>query len=226
MPRRLLLLNALLGAISVACVVLIARELTAPMPLPTGRARATAAAQAEAREEAPRPPGAAYAVVATRNLFNPARSDAATGPAAGPALAAKPLLHGVVIRDGASVAYLEDPATKRTSGYRVGDAIAGGTLQAIKADGVVIARPDGPVDVRLRDPAKPRPAPAATAAAPAAPGTTATPALPQAPGAAQPPGDVGAAPQPVLPPGIIPGRRPLPPNLLRRVPLPDAPPQR
>src|SRR5207247_2555067 len=42
--------------------------------------------------------------------------------------------------------------------------VAGGTLTTIAADRVIIARPEGPLDVRLRDPGKPRPAP--TAAAP------------------------------------------------------------
>ena len=53
--------------------------------------------------------------------------------------------------------------TKRVAAYRVGDQIAGGTLTTIAADRVIIARPEGPLDVRLRDPAKPRPAPTPTA---------------------------------------------------------------
>jgi len=44
-----------------------------------------------------------------------------------------------------------DPLTKRIAGYRIGDPIAGGTVQTISADAVLISRPDGIVDVRLRD---------------------------------------------------------------------------
>ena len=118
--------------------------------------------------------------------------------------------------------------------------MAGGTVQAITADGVSINRPDGKMDVRLRDPNKPRPVSQPTAAAipgaqpainqplpgvipPAASLPTPAPALPTP---AQPPavaGQPGVVPQPgQVGPPIIPGRRPLPPNLLRR--LPQAPP--
>jgi hypothetical protein len=151
------------------------------------------------------------------------------------------------VRDGASIAYLEDPVTKRVVGYRVGDKVVGGTVQTIKADSVVIERPEGPVDVRLRDPGKPRTAaapgqpgapqlgPMPPAALPAQPGQTAPvlpgvippaagpqplpsqaaqPHVPQAaqPGVVTPP---AAQPPIVVPPGA---RRPLPPNLLRRMP--------
>src|SRR5262249_30020023 len=142
--------------------------------------------------------------------------------------------------------YLEDPASKRVSGYRIGDAVAGGTVQAISADSVSINRPDGKIDVRLRDPGKPRPAgqPATAGVQPGQPGAVAQPlpgvippTLPQpaaiVPQPGQPP--VVAVPgQPAIvpPPGqtnpAVPGRRPLPPNLLRRlpqVPSTDAPQQ-
>src|SRR3989475_11843541 len=106
----------------------------------------------------------AYGVHATRSVLSPPRSEwPGAGMAGGPAVnIVKPSLHGVVLRDGAPIAYLEDPLTKRIAGYRIGDPIAGGTVKTISADAVVIARPDGVVDVRLRDPSKPRPpAPAA-----------------------------------------------------------------
>src|SRR5262249_40367156 len=122
-------------------------------------------------------PGASsYAVIATKNLFSPTRSEASAGPvaAAGP----KPLLHGVVMDGSKSRAYLEDPALKRTFGYSVGDQIGGGHLEAIGADRVTIARPAGLIEVLAQDPAKPKPAAPAPAAPPApaaatAPATTA-----------------------------------------------------
>src|SRR5256886_2728887 len=114
----------------------------------------------------------AYNVIAARNLFSPTRSETSGPAVAGnaPALIAKPSLHGVVLREGSPIAYLEDPMTKRIAGYRIGDPIAGGTVQTISADAVVIARPDGMVDVRLRDPSKPRPQPTAAPPQPGAPG--------------------------------------------------------
>jgi hypothetical protein len=165
----------------------------------------------------------------------------------------KPNLFGVVVRERGSIAYLEDPTTKRVAGYRVGDRILGGTVQAIKADGVTIDAPGGAMDVRLHDPGKPRATPA-TAAAPPQPGTapvlpgvippvTPTPATPpqaMPPQAMQPPVQPGQPPTfvpgqpPVVPgqppavsPPVVPGRRPIPPNLMRRLPpgMGDAPQQ-
>ena len=238
MPRRLLLLNGAFVIVSALCVLYIGRQLMAPMPLPTApRSRPAPAAPPSGQVEASRAPAAAYTVVSARNLFSPTRSEApATGVAGGAAPPmVKPNLYGVVLRDGAPIAYMEDPATKRVAGYRVGDSITGGTLKTISADSVVIARPDGQVDVRLRDPGKPRPA--ATAGAERAPG--AIPGVPAVAGAHPPapsalPGVIPPV-QPAAPPAAatlqppstsagapyIPGRRVLPPNLLRR--LPQAP---
>src|SRR5439155_1261319 len=109
-----------------------------------------------------------------------------------------------------SIAYLEDPGSKRVTGYRVGDAIAGGTLTVIAPDHIVLKRSDGMVDVPLRDPAKPRaaaPEPAQPAGGPPSP-ATATP---------------GGFPQPQMP-GPVPGLPPLPPaSLGPRGGAPEAP---
>src|SRR5438093_8117542 len=173
MPRRLLLINVVLAAVSVLCVVLIVKQLLTARPpaAPRGRpAVGSSAATAPAGDS--RLPPQAYNVIASRNLFSPTRSETA-GPAmagSAPVVVAKPALHGVVLREGSPIAYLEDPLTKRIAGYRVGDPIAGGTVQTISADAVVIARPDGMVDVRLRDPSKPRPAPPQPTGQPGVPG--------------------------------------------------------
>jgi len=239
MPKKLLLINALLIAIAAGSVVFIARQVMAPMPMPQpGKGRAPAA-EAERPADAARPPASAYNVVASKNLFSPTRTEAPVNPAASAAAnLPKPNLFGVVLREGAPIAYMEDPGTKRVSGYRIGDAVAGGTVQAINADSVSISRPDGKMDVRLRDPGKPRPAgqPATAATTPGAqpvsnpqlPGVIPPTAPPTVAVPAQPPVIVSPptiGPQPgqtgVQPP-IIPGRRPLPPNLLRR--LPQVPP--
>ncbi len=79
---------------------------------------------------------------------------------------AKPVLHGVMLDGDKSRAYLEEPPAKRVFGYAVGDAVAGGRLDSIRPDRVVIARPEGPVEVLLHDPSKPKPvAPAAVSPA-------------------------------------------------------------
>ena len=144
MPRRLLAVNVVLAGVSALCVALIVKQLaTARTPAaPRGRPPvASGAAPAPAGDS--RLPAQAYNVIATRNLFSPTRSET-TGPLGAnnaAALVAKPSLHGVVLRDGSPIAYLEDPLTKRIAGYRIGDPIAGGTVQTISADAVMITRP-------------------------------------------------------------------------------------
>jgi hypothetical protein len=249
MRRRLLIINAILLFIAAGSVAFIARELMVAMPMPMASRTRPAAAPA-ARSEAPaRNQAGAYTSVAARNLFSPTRTESPPSALAAATPAMKPNLYGIVLRDSAPMAYLEDPTTKRVAGYRVGDSVAGGTVQTISADGVVIARPDGNVDVRLRDPSKPRPAaPPATAAAPGAqpaaqpvagpavlpgvipPAAGVPGAVAPGPAVAQPPlvqPQPGQVQQPTTP-QLVPGRRPLPPNLLRRLPQGpqvDAPPQ-
>ena len=219
MPRRLLAINVVLAAVCVLCVALIVKQLVSARPTAQTRTRPPAAAPA-----GPSPtgdtklPAQAYSVIAARNLFSPTRSES-TGPAtpggAPQALIAKPNLHGVVLREGSPIAYMEDPLTKRIAGYRVGDPIAGGTVQTISADAVVISRPDGMVDVRLRDPSKPRPAVPPQAA----------PGQPQVPGQPPVPGQLPAGGQ--LPnqglvpvPGPVPGQ---PPQRAFTPPVPGQP---
>jgi hypothetical protein len=240
MPKKLLIVNALLIAIAAGSTAYIARQLAVPMPMPVLKDRPGAAATTSpVPVDDTRGAGAgAYNTVATRNLFSPTRSEAppTTGTAsASPAV--KPNLFGVVLREGAPIAYLEDPTTKRVAGYRVGDNVAGGTVQTISADTVVINRPDGKLDVRLRDPARPRPASVPAAAGLVPGGQVGQPGVPVAPmpGVIPPVASPGVTPAPGVPvlpqqpgvaqptvPGMLtpqtPGRRPLPPNLLRRLP--------
>ena len=235
MSRKLLVLNGLFLAIAALAAASIARQLLTPRPL-SGPGKAPAVATSAAPQaESPPAPAAAYAVVAARNLFSPTRTETG-GEAAGPApIVAKPNLFGVVLREGKpSIAYLEDPLSRRVNPYRIGDPVSGGTLQSITRDSVTIERPDGKFSVALRDPAKPRPAPT-TAVVPGAVGTPAiTPGV--LPGAAPRP-PVTVTPTPSQPPGLIPraqitpppqepasaetpgaqGRR-LPFNFLRRLP--------
>jgi hypothetical protein len=220
MARRVFGTNVLLGLTAAGLLGYTAWQFAQPAPEPSVRARPAPAASPPAPAPAPpqTPPGA-HQGIASRNLFSPSRTEAPPTPVAGTPTAPpppKPNLYGVVLRDEASIAYLEDPMTKRVAGYRVGDAVAGGTVQRIAADRVVLARPDGQVDVRLHDPAKPRPP------APAGQGDGSAPTRPVAgrpplPGAAGIRPVPGAGVQPSEGVGLPPGRR-LPPSLLRRLP--------
>jgi len=239
MPRKLLIINALLLAIAGASLTYIVRQLLSPMPMPSlTRNRPAPTAAATAEPVPPSQPGA-YATVAARNVFSPTRTETPPTATTSASPAVKPSLFGIVLRDGAPIAYLEDPTTKRVAGYRVGDAMVGGTVQTISADSVVIARPDGNMDVRLRDPGRPRaastgiagqpggqPGPQPAGVQPVLPGVippsgASAPPVPgqivgQPPVAVPVPGQI-VQPTPAAPP-VIPGRRPLPPNLLRRLP--------
>jgi hypothetical protein len=178
MPQRLLVLNVVLGLVSLAFAVGIVRTLVVKHPLPSAAApRTVAAPQAPAITAAADPGADAYGVIPAQNLFNPARNETATVAVA----VVKPILHGVVIQGGTSRAFLEDPTAKRVSGYSVGDAIGGGKIQKIADDRVLIARPEGMVEVLLQDPSKPRPAPTAGPAVTVGQGQP-VPGQPAAPG--------------------------------------------
>jgi hypothetical protein len=235
MPRRLVAINVVLGAVSVLCVAFIVKQIATVRPTAAPRSRPPVAAPAGAPPAGEsRSTPQAYNVIAARNLFSPTRTESAGPALAGnaPAVVAKPNLHGVVLREGSPIAYLEDPLTKRIAGYRIGDPIAGGTVQTISADAVVISRPDGMVDVRLRDPSKPRPAPPQPAAQPAVPGQAGVPVQP--PAGAQFPNQ-GVTPVPGAAPGQIPPRgftpsgtpmvpgQPVPPPPAIQPPLPSGP---
>jgi hypothetical protein len=178
MPQRLLVLNVVLGLVSLAFAVGIVRTLVVKHPLPSAAApRTVAAPQAPAITAAADPGADAYGVIPAQNLFNPARNETATVAVA----VVKPILHGVVIQGGTSRAFLEDPTAKRVSGYSVGDAIGGGKIQKIADDRVLIARPEGMIEVLLQDPSKPRPAPTAGPAVTVGQGQP-VPGQPAAPG--------------------------------------------
>ena len=136
-------------------------------------------------------------------LFNASRSETVSVGPGQPAIQFPALqLHGVVVGESGRTAYLEDPSTKRTHGYRVGDSISTGRIERIEPDRVTISRGEGAptVEVLLRDPSRPRPA------APISPASQTQP--PQFP---SPVPGVTGPPPPVPQPG-----RPLTPGVLRR----------
>lgn len=208
MSKPLFVFNALLVVAACLLVAATVREVATPRPLPPPAVlRATPAVPSAAAEataaEGSGPElvsGGGYGVIAVKNPFSPTRSEAAGGPAV--AVGPKPFLHGVVVDGPRSRAFLEDPTVKRTFGYAVGDSIGGGQVQAIKADRVVIARPDGLVEILLQDPAKPRPGPVGQAPGPAPPLGVPRPPAPAVPLTTMP-----AATGPMgMPPGANPGR--------------------
>jgi len=204
MPRRLLVLNVALGLVSLFFAVGIVRALLVKHPLPKPTApRAMAPAPPMVTAAASDASAEAYAAIAAQNLFNPGRSAMGSSTAA-TASVVKPILHGVVIEGAKSRAFLEDPSIRRIGGYSIGDSVGGGQIQKIADDRVVIARPEGIVEVLLQDPSKPRP----VTPGPAGPAVT----VPGQPVPGQPvPG------QPV-PGQALPGPGQVPP-----VPVPPAP---
>jgi len=169
LSKRLVLVNLVLAAVAVVLAVSLARDLSRsrPIPAPPAARRTQAAAVAKDGGE-PTPADEKlgdYNVIVTKHLFNPSRSEG--GPVAVAAAAPpppKPMLLGVIVDGPKSRAYLEDASTKRVFGYQIGDSVSGGRLDKITEDKVVIVRPDGVIDVLLRDPSKPKPAAAAAGA--------------------------------------------------------------
>ena len=200
MSAHLHAINISLGLVACLLVAGLVRELVAahplPPPPPPRAARPLATGGTAAASTAP-PSAAGYGVIVAKNLFSPSRTEAPAGPvvAAGP----KPVLHGVVMDGPKSRAYLEDPLLKRTFGYVVGDTVGGGRVESIAVDRVVIARGDGVLEVLLHDPSKPRQAPTAAAASPAAsvPAAAQTGLGPASPAGPPPTVPAGAAGPPV-----------------------------
>jgi len=204
MSRRLLVINVMLGFLCVVFAVGIVRSLFVKRSLPAVASARTAVAPGLAIIPAPSAAGPeTYASITTQNLFNPGRSETATVAAVA---VVRPILHGIVIEGAKSRAFLEDPSAKRVAGYSLGDPVAGGKLQKIADDRVVISRPEGLIEVLLQDPAKPRPTPTAAPGAPVVAGAPGQPAPGQqgSPPAAVQLGPVQGAPAPaVLPPAGV-----------------------
>jgi hypothetical protein len=226
---RLVLLYVILLGVAAYFAFGLTRELSASRPLPERPARQAAsvspagtAAMSSVDVSARRDERGLYSSIAAGNLFSPSRTDT-VATAGDPG--AKPFLHGVVIDGMKSRAYIEDPASKKVFGYVVGDSVGGGRLDAIKADRVVIVRPEGPVEVvLLRDPSEPQSTVTVTAGAngatipPSLPGLRPTPSAGLSPGLSPVPGS--GAPGSPAPPRPL---QSIPPDFLRRPPVPPQP---
>ena len=188
MNRPLIVFNTILGILCLALGLGTGRALLLkrPLPEPTGW-RASSASSPPALSGPGQTSGAEHGAIIARNVFNPSRSEAGGVTP----LAARPYLHGVVVDGTRSRAFLEEPLARRVRGYSVGDEMMGGRIQEIAGDRVIIARPEGLLEVLLQDPAKPRGvAPAAAAPSPSPPSSQVAPPSP-------PPGVVSFQPSPV-----------------------------
>ena len=193
MSNRLIVVNALMAALAVFLLFQIARGLahSRPLPPPPPPRQAAPAAVPVVRGPSPGDTLASYNIIPAKSLFSPTRGEGPAAAATAAPLPPKPVLHGLVVDESRSVAFLEDPVTKRILAYHVGDAIAGGQLERITADRVVIRRADGQIDVLLSDPSK-------LPAGPAVPEPGAGPA-PPGPRPVRPPPTPGARVPRVLP---------------------------
>jgi hypothetical protein len=63
----------------------------------------------------------------------------------------KPLLYGVIYGQRGWIAYIEDPTTRTVAPYRVGDTLAGKTVEAIEEERVVLKGPEGTLEILLSD---------------------------------------------------------------------------
>ena len=171
LSKQVLLVNAILAGLAAFCAVSLVRDLTHARSLPPAPAPRPMAALKSGGD--PADPAArgdalgAYNVIVAKHLFNPSRTEGGAAASVAPATpsAPKPMLMGVVVDGPRSRAYLEDPASKRVLSYQIGDAVSGGRLEQITSEKVLIVRPEGPVEVMLRDPLKPKPPTTGTSAA-------------------------------------------------------------
>ena len=97
-----------------------------------------------------------------QHLLNEAPRLTAVNNVVAPAAEAgpRPVLHGVVTDGDKSRAYIEDTPGGRVLSYGAGDTVGGGRLERIADDRVTIRRPEGAMEIMLRDSSKPASGPA------------------------------------------------------------------
>ncbi len=197
----------LLNVIIFAAIITLAAFAVAPLfnarvkfTLPAAKTK-IAAQQETPAANTPAPSPSDYAAIAENNLFHPERrTPKDEKPLPKPEL----VLYGTIVVEGASVAYVEDkksPKTtpgrgKRQTAVKKGDVISGFVLKEIEVDRIVLTRGEETMVIYLSDAGKQREG-----------STTSSPSKPSSP--AQPP-SVG------LPTGPDPGA------LLKPAPAPAA----
>jgi len=76
----------------------------------------------------------------------------AAAPGSPPAKAARPILYGIVLRGEDSIAYMEDPRTRRVTGFKRGDTVGDGVIEVIEERHVAVRLPSGLVEIRVDEP--------------------------------------------------------------------------
>jgi hypothetical protein len=129
--------------------------------LPAAKPKAAAQQEASAASSAQAPSPSDYTAIAENNLFHPERrTPKDEKPLPKPEL----VLYGTIVGDGASVAYVEDkksPKTtpgrgKRQTAIKKGDVISGFVLKEIEVDRIVLTRGEETMVVYLADAGKQR----------------------------------------------------------------------
>jgi type II secretory pathway component PulC len=156
LARPLFALNLFLTVISIFFSIRIGHALFTPdFQSPSRVARPSGAATPRDHGAVRNSPSSGvYDVIATRTLFHPNRSEPRSSEAMAPILPTPPTfaLYGVAISDDTRVAFVQDLVTKQIVGYKTGDKLAGGQVERIEPDRVVIMRADGPIEVLLHQP--------------------------------------------------------------------------
>jgi hypothetical protein len=156
--KRLLGVNTLLAGLSVGFSIYIVWEMTAPFGSSVNTPPAPVSAAVVEPDIPLRATPAVYAAIGNRNLFSPTRTDTQKVDPAVAALAGMRLnLFGVVLAGDRSIAYLEEPGSKRVYAYRLGDSVAGGIIRAIEPSHIVLERRNQRLEVQLHDPSRPKP---------------------------------------------------------------------
>jgi len=161
MSRPVLALNLSMAGLSVFFSIRVGHALFTPdLQSPSRIARPIAVTAPRNHDVAPNSHSReVYDVIATRTLFHPNRSEPTRSEAIAQMLPPAPALalYGVVISGDTRLAYVEDLATRQIVGYMTGDKLAGGQVERIEPDRVVIMRADGPFEVMLHRPREPLP---------------------------------------------------------------------
>ena len=119
-----------------------------------GRAGSSEAIRAGARSA---PDRAAFQIIVTRNIFDPARSVAATpvsrpppAPSPPPAPAQEQIkLTGVLVSGGMALAFFQGTAEEHCGARRVGEAIAGLILTSVSTDRITTTRGDERLEIAV-----------------------------------------------------------------------------
>jgi hypothetical protein len=93
--------------------------------------------------------GSDFQIIVKKDLFRPGRKESEVKVEEVPTPDFYPRLIGTLITEKGAVAYLEDPKTNATKGFRINDSIEGFTVHEILRDRVILLKGDEKVWVKL-----------------------------------------------------------------------------